>query len=231
VLNPEGAWRTRLLAIAMAAYHVVRSRARERQRVSCGIRGNGWCVTHKLLAVVEYNAFSLAEDIEYGIEIGLAGYRVHYAGEAHASQDMTVSPAGAGKQRQRWEHGRFQMIRSRTLPLLRAAVRDRSAICLDLALDLLVLPLSYVVLNVGALLVVALLATWWNPAFTFWLWASCACAVVLGAYIYRGWRLSGTGFRGLLDLIGAPIFIGWKLMLMFNRPQPLEWERTERKRS
>ena len=32
--------------------------------------------------------------------------------------------------------------------LLRAAVVRRSAVCLDLALDLLVLPLSYVVLNV-----------------------------------------------------------------------------------
>jgi hypothetical protein len=78
----------------MAAYHVLRSRARERQRVSCGIRGNGWCVTHKLLASVRYQAFSLAEDLEYGIALGLAGYRVHYAGEAHASQDMTVGPEG-----------------------------------------------------------------------------------------------------------------------------------------
>jgi cellulose synthase/poly-beta-1,6-N-acetylglucosamine synthase-like glycosyltransferase len=231
VLHPEGAWRTRLLAIAMAAYHILRSRARERQRVSCGIRGNGWCVTHKLLASVRYQAFSLAEDIEYGVELGLAGHRVHYAGEAHASQDMTVGPEGARKQRQRWEHGRFQLVRSRTLPLLRAALRRRSGICLDLALDLLVLPLSYVALNVGILLVVAVLATWWNPAFSFWVWAACACALALLAYIFRGWRLSGTGLRGLLDLIGAPIFIGWKLMLMLNHHQPAEWVRTERKRT
>jgi cellulose synthase/poly-beta-1,6-N-acetylglucosamine synthase-like glycosyltransferase len=231
VLNPRGSWRTRLLTIAMTSYHVVRSRARERQRVSCGIRGNGWCVTHELLARVEYNAFSLAEDIEYGIDLGLAGYRVYYAGEAHASQDMTVSHEAAGKQRQRWEHGRFQLIRSRTMPLLRAAARRRSTVCLDLALDLLVLPFSYVALNVGMLLVVASLAAWWNPAYRFWLWTACACALALVAYILRGWRLSGTGIRGLLDLIGAPVFVGWKLMLMLGRQQPAEWVRTERKQS
>jgi 1,2-diacylglycerol 3-beta-glucosyltransferase len=231
VLHPEGAWRTRLLAIAMAAYHILRSRARERQRVSCGIRGNGWCVTRQLLGSVEYQAFSLAEDIEYGIELGLAGHRVHYAGEAHASQDMTVGPDAARKQRQRWEHGRFQLVRSRTLPLLRAAIRARSAICLDLALDLLVLPLSYVALNVGTLFVVALLAAWCNPALKLWVWASAACALVLVAYILRGWRLSGTGLRGLLDLIGAPVFIGWKLMLMLSHRQPDVWVRTERKQS
>jgi cellulose synthase/poly-beta-1,6-N-acetylglucosamine synthase-like glycosyltransferase len=231
VLNPWGSWRTRLLTVAMAAYHVVRSRTRERQRVSCGVRGNGWCVTHQLLNEVRYEAFSLAEDIEYGIAIGLAGYRVHYAGEADASQDMTASPQAARKQRQRWEHGRFQLIRSRTLPLLRAAWQRRSAVCLDLALDLLVLPITYVALNVGLLVIVALLAAWWHPGFMPWVWFSLGCVLVLVAYVLRGWQLSGTGARGLLDLLGAPVFVIWKMLLMLSRHQSGEWVRTERKRS
>jgi cellulose synthase/poly-beta-1,6-N-acetylglucosamine synthase-like glycosyltransferase len=231
VLNPWGSWRTRLLTIAMAAYHVVRSRARERQGVSSGIRGNGWCITHELLRQVSYGAFSLAEDIEYGIQLGLAGYRVYYAGEAHASQDMTTAPGAAGKQRQRWEQGRFQLIRSLTWPLLRAAVKKRSAVCLDLALDLLVLPFTYVALNVAALGVVALLAAWWNPALMPWVWLSCGCTAVLICYILRGWQLSESGLRGLIDLIGAPIFIGWKLMLLLSSRHSGEWVRTERKQS
>jgi len=231
VLNPWRSWRTRLLTVAMAAYHVVRSRARERQRVSCGVRGNGWCVTHQLLNEVRYEAFSLAEDIEFGIAIGLAGYRVHYAGEADASQDMTASPQAARKQRQRWEHGRFQLIRSRTLPLLRAAWRRRSPVCLDLALDLLVLPFTYVALGVGFLLIAALLAAWWHPAFMPWVWFSLGCVLVLVGYVLRGWQLSGTGARGLVDLLGAPAFVIWKMLLMLSRHQSGEWVRTDRKRS
>jgi len=231
VMNPWGSWRTRLLTIAMAAYHVVRSRARERQHVSCGIRGNGWCVTQQLLKETRYGAFSLAEDIEYGIALGLAGYRVHYAGEADASQEMTADPQIARKQRQRWEHGRFQLIRSRTLPLLSAAIRRRSAVCLDLALDLLVLPVTYVALNVCALLVAALLASWWNAQFIPWLWLSLGCTAVLVIYVLRGWSLSGTGLRGLLDLIAAPVFVMWKVILMLNRHQAGEWVRTERNQS
>ena len=73
VLNPQDSWRTRLMAIALASFHRVRSRARERLRLSCGIRGNGWCITHRLLREVPYRAYSLAEDIEYGIDLGLAG--------------------------------------------------------------------------------------------------------------------------------------------------------------
>jgi cellulose synthase/poly-beta-1,6-N-acetylglucosamine synthase-like glycosyltransferase len=231
VLNPGGAWRTRLLTVAMAAYHIVRSRARDRLGVSSGIRGNGWSVTHKLLRHVDYNAFSLAEDIEFGLDLGLAGYRVHYAGEAHASQEMTADPRVARTQRQRWERGRFRLIRSRTWPLLRAAARRRSLVCLDLALDLLVLPLTYIAINVGALLLASGLLAWWQPACIGWFRLSIGCAASLVLYIFRGWQLSGTGLRGLLDLAGAPIFIVWKVLLMLNRHQSGEWVRTERKSS
>jgi 1,2-diacylglycerol 3-beta-glucosyltransferase len=231
ILNPWGAWRTRLLTIAMAAYHIVRSRARERLQLSSGIRGNGWCVTHALLQRVEYNAFSLAEDIEFGIDLGLAGCRVYYAGEAHASQEMLSDGRAARKQRQRWEHGRFQLIRSRTAPLLRAALRRRSGVCFDLALDLIVLPFTYVALNVGALLLGSLLAAWLHLALLGWVWLSVVCTLCLGIYIFRGWQLSETGARGLLDLAGAPAFVVWKIILMLNRQRSAEWIRTDRKPS
>jgi cellulose synthase/poly-beta-1,6-N-acetylglucosamine synthase-like glycosyltransferase len=230
VLNPLASWRTRLITIAKAAFHIVRSRARERAGVSCGIRGNGWCVTHSLLERVPYRAFSLTEDVEYGIELGLAGYRVQYADEAHSNADMVSGEQIARKQRQRWEHGRFQLIRAKTLPLLEAACRQRSAVCFDLALDLLVLPLSYVTLNVLALLVLATLATWWQPPLRPWLWLGGACAASLVLYVLRGWQLSGTGARGLFDLARAPGFIVWKILLMLRRRTSDEWVRTDREK-
>ena len=101
VLNPWGSWRTRLLTVAIGSVDTLRSRARERWQVSCGLRGNGWCATRQLLEQVSYNAFSLTEDLEYGVALGLAGYRVHYASEAEAAQDMTVSPQAARVQRRR----------------------------------------------------------------------------------------------------------------------------------
>src|SRR4029077_15010006 len=57
VLNARASWRTRLMSIAMTSFHRVRSRARERLGLSCGIRGNGWCITHRLLRHVPYGAF------------------------------------------------------------------------------------------------------------------------------------------------------------------------------
>lgn len=228
VLNPNDSWRTRLLTIATAAFHIVRSRARERLGVSCGIRGNGWCVCHELLDAVPYNAFSLAEDIEYGIALGLAGVRVAYADEAHVDGEMVSGERASRQQRQRWEHGRFQLIQAKTGQLLAAALRKPTALCLDLAFDLLVLPLSYVVINVVALFLLSLLAGWWYGQLVAWLWVALSCAAALLAYVLRGWQLSGIGPRGLVDLARAPFFLLWKIALMMRPHNSREWVRTDR---
>jgi cellulose synthase/poly-beta-1,6-N-acetylglucosamine synthase-like glycosyltransferase len=230
VLNPHASWRTRLITIAKGSFHIVRSRARERLGLSCGIRGNGWCVTHGLLASIPYRAFSLTEDLEFGIEIGMAGHRVEYADEAHSNADMVAGEQQSRTQRQRWEAGRFQLIGAKTGALLRAAMQQPSLVCLDLALDLMVLPLSYVALNVTALVGLAALATWWHPQLAPWLWLGVACVASLAAYVLRGWQLSGVGWQGLLDLGRAPVFLLWKLMLMLSRRKSQTWVRTDRER-
>ncbi|MES1146791.1 MAG: glycosyltransferase family 2 protein [Solimonas sp.] len=230
ILNPSATWRTRLITIAKSAFHSVRSRARERLGVSCGIRGNGWCVTHQLLKKVPYQAFSLTEDVEYGVELGIAGYRVYYAEEAHSDAEMVSGEQAARKQRQRWETGRFQLIRSKTIPLLIQSIRQPSRICLDLALDLMVLPLSYVVVNVALLCGLAGVMSWFDPQFLGWLWLGVTCAAALIIHVLRGWQLSDTGVQGLLDFAHAPGFLLWKLLLMLRRRDSREWVRTEREK-
>jgi len=231
VLNSQASWRTRLMAIAMASFHRVRSRARERLRLSCGIRGNGWCITHRLLRQAPYRAFSLTEDIEYGIDLGLAGYRVRYADEANVAAMMVSGEQAARTQRQRWEGGRLQLIRSRTPALLRAARGPDGGVCLDLALDLLVLPLSYAAINVAVLIVLAGVALLWEPSMEIWLWLGLGCGASLLLYVLRGWQLSRVGMRGFVDLLRAPFFVLWKVLLMLRAHKSAEWVRTKREQS
>lgn len=229
ILNPGASWRTELITIAKGAFHIVRSRAREHLGLSCGIRGNGWCVTHGLLAEIPYRYYSLTEDVEFGIALGLAGHRVEYAGEAHADADMASSEKTARTQRQRWEKGRFQLVRARTMPLLWAAVRRRSALCLDLAADLIVPPLSYLVLNVAVLGVAATAVALHDPAAWRWAWWSLACMLLLMVHVLRGWQLSGIGIRGIAALAHVPAFLVWRIRLLVSRKSG-EWVRTEREK-
>ncbi len=229
VLNPSASWRTGLMAIAHGAFHGVRSRARERLRLSCGLRGNGWCITLPTLAAVPYRALSLTEDLEYGIALGLAGVRVHYAADAWVNGEMESSESTAVRQRQRWEDGRFDLLRAQAPQLLLMALRRRSRIALDLAMDLLVPPLSYIALNVAVLAVAAGLATLWHPALQFWLWPAAGTAAALLSYVLRGWQLSGRGNAGLLDLLHAPVFVVWKLTRVLRRHDRGEWAPTRRR--
>lgn len=228
VLNPEDSWRTRMITMAYGAFHIVRSRARERLRLSCGLRGNGMCFTHALLERFPFQVYSIAEDLEYGIRLGLAGIRIHYADEAHADGEIISSERGARSQRQRWERGRFSVIRSYTWPLLSDALRRRSPVSLDLAMDLLVLPLSYVVLQMGILLLLAGTLSVFVPGLLGWVWLSLALIAAVAVYVFRGWQVSGLGPAALLDLLRAPFFVMWKLVTLLRDRGRTGWVKTER---
>lgn len=230
VLNAMASWRTRLLTIAYGAFHRVRSRARERLGWSCGIRGNGWCVTAEALARVPYQAFSLTEDAEFGADLGLAGIRVHYVDEAEVRAEQVTGEKATRSQRQRWEHGRGALIRSRVVPLLDRLFQPGGWVCLDIAFDLLIPPLASIAVQVVALLGAALLLALWLGKAPLLLWLALACLASLMLYVLRGWQLSGVGARGLLDLAGAPAFVAWKLLLKLRRHDGSEWVRTTRER-
>lgn len=230
VRNAQAGWRTRLMAIALGSFHIVRSRGRERLKLSCGLRGNGMGFRASLLKSVPHHAYSIVEDVEYGIRLAEAGHRVHYVDEAHVYGEMVSSAKAATSQRQRWEGGRAALARAYSTRLLRSAWLHRDAVSFDLVCDMLVPPLSrlVVMVSLGLSLAVGLGVLGWRLPISVSLWSFCVAAIA--AYVVRGWSLSGTGVRGLLDLAAAPLYVAWKLTLRFsgsNRANR-EWVRTER---
>ncbi len=228
VRNPNASWRTRLMAIAFGAFHVLRSLARERLRLSVGLRGNGMCFTTRVLSLVPHDAFSIVEDVEYGLKLGEAGHRVYYAPEAHVYGEMVSSSRASRSQRERWEKGRAALARTRGLPLLPKAVMRRDLVLLDLAIDILVPPLSTLAIWVIAGLFAALTSSYFlAQAVSFHIWIANLLALLF--YVLRGWSLSGTGARGLLELACAPFYVGWKLWMRLRQSEtPRDWVRTAR---
>ena len=228
VRNPLASWRTRLMTIALAAFHGVRSLARERLGLSCGLRGNGMGFSKAILRAVPPSAFSIVEDLEYGLQLGRAGFRVQYVDEAKGLGQMVVTERGSQSQRQRWESGRRTILRTQGLPLLSEAVRRRDLLLFDLFVDLLVPPVGELVAfnAVGAALCVFVGAG--HGAVAPWIWGASLAGVLL--YVLRGWALSGIGLYGLVDLLWAPIYVIWKLTLRFRHrgQHPKDWVRTTR---
>jgi cellulose synthase/poly-beta-1,6-N-acetylglucosamine synthase-like glycosyltransferase len=228
--NPYASWRTGILAVGFSLMHTVRSIARERLGVSVGLSGTGMCFSTALLREVPHRATSIVEDVEYAIHIGLAGHRVAFAPEAWVRSDMSATERGSRSQRARWEDGRRQMARRHALPLLRRGLAARDPVLLDLAVDLLVPPLS----TLGALALAgtaaAAAASWAEGTGLVATWAFGASAIALAAYVARGWQVSGTGWRGLAALAHAPIFLVWRLGVAWTRRlrAPDAWVRTTR---
>ena len=86
---------------------------------------------------------------------------------------------------------------------------------LDLAVDLIVPPLS--------LLAIAVVVGTGVGAPSIWV----PCALFLLVYVARGWMLSGTGAAGLAALARAPFYVAWKLAAL-ARGSDEGWERTPR---
>jgi cellulose synthase/poly-beta-1,6-N-acetylglucosamine synthase-like glycosyltransferase len=234
VRNPNASWRTRLMVIAMAVFHVLRSLARERLRVSVGLRGNGMCFATRALREVPHEAFSIVEDVEYGIRLGEAGHRVAYAAEAVVRGEMVSGERASRSQRRRWEQGRAALAKRHGWRLVRRGLATRSGLLLDLGLDVLVPPLSRIVLLIVAGSTVAgglavFLAREGTLALSPAPWALAGVLIVV--YVLRGVWLAGVGWRGLVDLLWAPVYVIWKTFLGLGaRAEPREWVRTTREK-
>lgn len=230
VRNPDSGWRTRLMSIALSTHHRLRNLARERMKLSVGLHGNGMAFTHTVLTEVPHTAFSVVEDLEYGIRLGYAGHRVHYADGGAVFGEMVASERASRTQRERWEGGRTEMLKTHAKKLLVEGFMRRNRVLFDLGMDLVVPPLAYVAAAAGVGLIAttgaALLFPVSNSIVLPWVVAS-AC---VGGYVARGVSLSPRGGRAVIDLAWAPVYVAWKFALKLRSASgtPTEWIRTER---
>lgn len=232
VQNVTDSWRTRLMDVAFTLHHGVRSRARERLKLSAGLRGNGMVFALEALRRVPYRAYSLVEDVEYGVALGLQGIRVAYLGDAEVRAEMVASDAASESQRRRWEQGRRQLLKQFLPPLLKRGLLEGNWMLLDLASDMLVPPLATVAVYTaaGAAVAAGAVATGLATPVAALPWGVAVAGLTI--YVARGVTLSNRGPSVLLDLAHVPKYVGWKLMLALrDRDQARngkEWIRTTR---
>lgn len=196
-----------LRALALAAVHYLRPQGREWLGGSVGLKGNGMVFAAEVARRHPWPA-ALTEDIEYHLELILAGERVRFAPDAVVAAEMPGQLRGARTQNVRWERGRLEMVRRFVPRLLAEGLRRRSFMLFDAAIDQLIPPLSLLVggaavaLAGGALLgdsAIALLGGLSLVALTIYLAASLALARVPG--------------RACLALLYAPGYVLWKIWL------------------
>ncbi len=231
VRNPNDGWRPKLQAIAMAMINGVRSLGRERLGLSVGLRGTGMAFARETLERVPHKVYGVVEDVEYGVRLGMAGIRVAFVPETWIQSDAPVSAQASLSQRRRWEGGRIALMTTLLPRVWRAALASRSRVLFDLALDLMVPPISYPALLVvlGGVIEAAHIAVAGELSVAAPLWAFSAFA--LFAYVMRGVAFSGTGMGGVFALAAAPAYVVWKLVVAKPWKATGAWVRTQREGS
>ncbi len=235
VQNAADHWRTALMAGALSLVHYVRPAAREFWQTSVGLKGNGMCFASDVLRHTKWRGGSLTEDIEYGIDILEAhGIRVRFVPEAVVVAQMPTDSATSSGQRKRWEGGRNQVIRTRTIPLLLSGIASGSKAKIDAALDLCCPPLAQLasLLMLWGILV-ALGAIIGAPAKLFWLASWATTVALFGIYVVGGFKVGHAPKLAYKALGMALVYIPWKLATMaaakFSSKRNVDWVRTERK--
>ena len=127
ILREPRSSRTELIAAGFMLFHRVRLGGRARLGMAAALVGNGMLFGREVLEAHPWSAFSPAEDLEYTVDLRLAGIRPRFAALAHVEGPAPASGNGALRQRVRWEGGRFHVVRTRLADLVRGSVARRDA--------------------------------------------------------------------------------------------------------
>jgi len=226
VLNGDASWIAGLRAVAFALFNHLRPLGRMRLGWSAGLKGNGMCFRREIFERFGWGSYSLAEDVEYHLELVAAGIHVWYVPEAVVEAEMPVTLGQARSQQARWERGRLDIARGRMRPLLRGFLRDRDLARIDAAMEIMLPPLSILL---GAIVVALTLALVLRalPAVAL----GVALLLLFSLHVFVGAALAHLTPRAYLSLVRAPLYILWKCwvyLAAFIERTSKPWVRTER---
>jgi cellulose synthase/poly-beta-1,6-N-acetylglucosamine synthase-like glycosyltransferase len=224
-----------LRAAALSVRHYLRPLARTTVGASSGLYGNGMAFTADVLRQRTWSDH-LTEDIEFQMELLLAGHVVDFAPDAVVAAEMPATLHGATTQNERWERGRVEMARRYVPALLRQALRPgarRRVALLDGVIDHVLPPFSVLVAatvaTTGLAGAVRLVAP--APAARrVWRRAAAVC-VTQGAYLLSGLAMTKAPASVYRSLLRAPSMVVWKVSLWVRTLSGREqttWVRTLR---
>lgn len=225
VAKPGTNWRTALGYLGFSVINHVRPAGRETLGGTAELRGSGMAFESSLLLTLGWPAHSLAEDVEFSKQLLLDGISVRYNPDARVTSELAARRDQAQVQQQRWEGGKADIVRRFFPRLLRKALETRQWRYIDAVLDILVPPLSILVLLLaGTGMLAALVHAAWAG-----LIAACACA--LAVCVLSGPLLTHAPWKVWLYLCAAPVFVAWKMPVyarILLAKAPIAWQRTPR---
>lgn len=224
--------RTQLVAAGFLLFHRVRFSGRARLGMCANLVGNGMLFSRATLEAHPWSAFTGVEDLEYSIDLRLAGVRIGFAPAAHVSGPGSATRAGEFRQRLRWEGGRFHVMRNRLWSIVRAAGARRDPRLLDAAIDLATPPLGLLSMATGAGFIAVSAATIARIAPVWALIPWLVALAAIPAFVLIGLHAARAPRSVWIAVATGPLYLAWKLatyMSLLRGFDPNRWDRSERR--
>ena len=193
------------------------------------LTGSGMAFPWSLISQVSLAGSKTTDDMQLTVDLALAGSTPVFCREALVIGRL-MKDKDAQSQRSRWEHGHLEMILVEVPRLLKAFVKTGNFAALGLALDILIPPLSLLVMAWMAIAITVWLVTVFTnisilPAVVI----SVAGGFLLVA-VMLAWVKFGRSDLPLKNLIAIPFYILGKIPIYLRflvKPQS-RWLKTER---
>ncbi|MEX2363529.1 MAG: glycosyltransferase, partial [Balneolaceae bacterium] len=231
VLPQPGAWSSESIRIGFLLYNYVKPMGRKVLGFNMGLRGNGMCFAPEILREHPWQAWSLTEDVEYGLSLLLKGINIDFAPEANLWAQMPINAKNAESQRTRWELGRFPVISKYAPKLIRGFFTRKSLKNIDTFIDLITPPLVNLLLFVVAMLVLnfGLWLTGIIPLTFAWIWLGVTIMGLL--HLFIGLLAAGADWQMYKSVLYIPVYVFWKLKVYITtwiKGSEKHWVRTTR---
>lgn len=230
---PDGGLNFQVAEFAFLIKNRVRPAGLHRLGLPCHLTGSGMAFPWETIRTANLAHASLVEDMKLGLDLALSGQPPLYCGNARIDSFFPYTTAGAATQRSRWEEGHVGMI-ALALRSLPAAIATRSLKALALALDILVPPLTLLILLIIGVFVITAAVTWLFGLPGLALYISMASLLLFGLSAFVAWFAYGRYVLSPRALMKVVPYLFSKLKLygsMATGGRSKGWVRTDRKRS
>lgn len=193
----------------------------------CLLTGTGMAMPWQVIQHAPLASGNIVEDMNLGMDLAIAGYSPLFCPDAYVTSILPQKEQAAKQQRTRWEHGHLQTILTQVPQLLREAILQRRIDLFVLGLDLLVPPLSLLVMVwlLGMILAVSSLGLGAAPVILLAVTGGLITIAILSA-----WAKYCRKQLPIQMLLSIPLYVLWKipLYLAFIFKRQKAWVRTER---
>jgi len=231
VMNPDENWLTRLSILPGVLKFLLHFPGKKLFNLSCPLAGNGMCFSNTIFKKYGWNAFSVAENWEYYIQLTLNEHRVTSAEKAIIYSQVTNTLKSGKDQRQRWQRGRMDTLSKYWKLLIKKTFTDFDFSQLDALIE--VLRPSHAMLifwSVFFVLITAISYIFNDVFLNVFVFASVILSLQI-IYFLSGLVVQRAPLKTWLSLFMVPPYLFWKVIISLSALKDRKdksWIKTER---